>query len=237
VDLGSNVEGLTHPAARESGAAKVDERGRQGEEDKTMAHMRRIVMFNRVTADGYFAGPDGNLDWVVPEEELDKAAEEGLSGADAILFGRQTYDLFERFWPHALDDSPTAPDPHAAGRRSPAIRAMAIWINQATKLVFSRTRKEVTWRNSRLFHEFDPRGIEAIKKQPGKDIMIFGSGSIVSQLTQHGLIDEYQFVVSPILLGSGRKLLCGVPKSSALDLVEAKKFPSGNVRLRYARPN
>jgi dihydrofolate reductase len=209
----------------------------QGERGQTMAQMRRIVMFNRVTADGYFAGPDGNLDWVVREEELDKAAEEGLSGADTILFGRQTFDLFERFWPHALDDSPTAPDPHSVGRRSPAIRAMAIWINEATKLVYSRTRKEVTWRNSRLFHEFDPREIEAIKKQPGKDVMIFGSGSIVSQLTQNGLIDEYQFVVSPVLLGNGRQLLTGVPKCLKLDLLEAKKFPSGNVRLRYARAN
>ena len=76
-----------------------------------------------------------------------------------------------------------------------------------------------------------------MKKQPGKDMMIFGSGSIVSQLTEHGLIDEYQFVVSPILLGSGRSLLSGVSKSSRLDLLEARKYPSGNVMLRYARPD
>ena len=114
---------------------------------------------------------------------------------------------------------------------------MAVWINEATKVVFSRTRKDVTWRNSRLLHEFDPRQIEAMKTQPGKDIMIFGSGSIVSQLTQHGLIDEYQFVVSPIVLGSGRPLLSGVSKSSRLDLLEAKKYQSGNVMLRYARSN
>jgi dihydrofolate reductase len=196
--------------------------------------MRRIVAFDRVSADGYFASPDGKLDWVVPEEDLDKTAAEGLGGADTMLFGRRTYELFEAFWPHALDDSPTAQDPHHAGRRSQEIRALAVWINEATKLVFSRTRKDVTWRNSRLFHELDPREIAAMKKQPGKDIMLFGSGSIVSQLTQHGLIDEYQFVVSPILLGSGRSLLSGVPKISRLDLLEARKFQSGNVRLRYA---
>jgi len=200
-----------------------------------MGAMRRIVMFNRVAADGYFAGPDGNLDWVVPEEELDKAATEKLPDADTILFGRRTYELFEAFWPHAADDSPMAPDPHAAGRRTGELRAMAVWINEAAKLVFSRTRKDVSWRNSRLVKEFDPREIEAMKKQPGKDMMIFGSGSIVSELTQHGLIDEYQFVVCPILLGSGRLLLNGVPKSSRLDLLEARKYESGNVMLRYAR--
>jgi dihydrofolate reductase len=114
---------------------------------------------------------------------------------------------------------------------------MANWINQTTKVVFSRTRKDVTWTNSRLLHEFDPSEIEAMKKQPGKDMMIFGSGSIVSQLTQHGLIDEYQFVVSPLLLGSGRSLIGGLSKVAKLDLLEAKQYKSGNVRLRYARAN
>ncbi len=202
-----------------------------------MAHMRRIVMFNRVTADGYFAGPDGNLNWVVPEPELDNSAAASLPGADTILLGRRTYDMFEAFWPHAADDSKTAPDPHAAGRRSADIRALADWINQATKLVVSKTRKDVTWRNSRLLQELDTGKIEALKKQPGKDIMIFGSGSVVAQLTQHDLIDEYQFVVAPVLLGSGRQLLSGVPKSSRVELLDAKKYPSGNIMLRYARRN
>jgi len=76
-----------------------------------------------------------------------------------------------------------------------------------------------------------------MKRQPGKDMIIFGSGSIVSQLTQHGLIDEYQFVVCPILLGSGRTLLSGVSKTSNLDLLEAKQYPSGDVMLRYVHPN
>lgn len=197
--------------------------------------MRRIVMFNRVSADGYFAGVDGNLDWVVPEEQLDKAGADSLSDSDTILFGRRTYEMFESFWPHALDDAATAADPHNAGRRSPEIRAMAVWINNATKLVVSKTRKEVTWKNSRLLREVDPREIDAIKRQPGKTIMIFGSGSIVSQLTHHDLIDEYHFIVGPILLGGGQSLVSGVSKRSRLNLLEAKQYPSGNVALRYAR--
>ena len=193
-------------------------------------------MFNRVSADGYFAGPDGNLDWIVPDDELDQAAAAAIPGSDTILFGRRTYELFERFWPRALDDPSTAPDPHHAGRRSQAIRAMAVWINEATKLVFSKTLKKVTWKNSRLFHELDPRQIEAMKKEPGKDIMVFGSGSLVSQLTQHGLIDEYRFVVNPVLLGNGRQLLNDGARGSRLDLAETKPYPSGNVVLRYTHP-
>ena len=94
-----------------------------------------------------------------------------------------------------------------------------------TKLVFSKSLKHATWKNSRVLHELDPREIETMKSQPGKDMIIFGSGTIVSQLTQHGLIDEYQFVVCPILLGSGRPLLSNVSKNLRLDLVEAKQYP------------
>jgi dihydrofolate reductase len=194
-------------------------------------------MFNWVTADGYFAGPDGNLEWVVPDEGQAKAAAESIPGFDTVLFGRRTYELFEGFWRHAVDDAPTAPDPHRPGGRSREHRAVATWLNEMTKLVFSRTLKGVTWGNSRVLHELDPREIETMKRQPGKDMIIFGSGSIVSQLTQHGLIDEYQFVVCPILLGSGRPLLSGVSKNSRLDLLETKQYQSGDVMLRYARRN
>jgi len=196
--------------------------------------MRKIMAFNRVTADGYFTSPDGKLDWVVPEPQIDKEAGEGMSGQGAILFGRRTYEMFQAFWPHALEDPGTAPDPHMPGRRSPEIRAMAVWINEAAKIVFSKTLEDVTWKNTRLLHAFDPHEVEAMKKQPGPDMLVFGSGSIASLLTEHGLIDEYRFIVGPVLLGSGRTLISGVPRSSRLDLLEAKTYPSGNVMLRYA---
>ena len=112
---------------------------------------------------------------------------------------------------------------------------MAIALNRMTKLIFSRSMKDATWENSRVLHELDPHEIETMKTQPGKDLMIFGSGSIVSQLTRHGLIDEYQFAVCPVLLGSGRSLVRDVSTRLRLDLLEAKRLPSGDVILRYAR--
>ncbi len=203
-----------------------------------MGHLRRIVMFNWVTADGYFAAADGNLDWVVPDEAQARAAAEGILNFDTVLFGRRTYELFEGFWRHAVvNDDGTVPDPHHPGRRSSEHGAIALALNRMTKLVFSRTMKEVAWRNARLVRELDAREIETLKKQPGKDLIIFGSGSIVSQLTQHALIDEYQFAVCPIFLGSGRPLLSGVAKRLRLDLLEAKALPSGDVMLRYVRQN
>jgi len=203
-----------------------------------MKSARRIVTFDWVTANGYFAGPDGNLDWVVPDEEQAKSAAVSISGFDTILFGRRTYEIFEAFWGNVVvDDSGTVPDPHRPERRSLEHGAVAIAFNRMTKLVFSRTMKDVSWMNSRLVRELDPREIETMKNQPGKDMIIFGSGSIVSQLTQHALIDEYQFALCPIFLGKGQLLLTGVSKHLRLRLLEAKVLPSGDVMLRYARRN
>ena len=197
--------------------------------------MRQLIMFNWMTADGYFSGPDGNLDWVVPDDEQTKAAAKTIGGVDTALFGRRTYELFEKFWPNALDESGTAPDPHRPGQRSKELGTLARGINEMTKLVFSRTLEKVTWKNSRIVREFDPDAIAKMKHQPGKDMIIWGSGSVVSQLTQHDLIDAYQFVVCPVLLGSGRTLLNGISKRLRLNLVESRQYPSGDVILRFGR--
>jgi dihydrofolate reductase len=197
--------------------------------------MRRIIVFEHMSADGYFTSRDGKLDWTVPEEEIDRMGVESAGGADMILFGRRTYEMFESFWPKVVTDAPTAPDPHAEGRATAETRAMGEWINAATKWVFSRTRKEVSWNNSHLRREVDAREIEGLKRGPGKDIMVFGSGSVVSRLTELGLVDAYDLVVAPVVLGRGRPLIDGVSSSYRLKLAEARPFRSGNVLLHYER--
>jgi dihydrofolate reductase len=197
--------------------------------------MRRITMFNRVSADGYFAGPDGNLNWVVPDPDVDKAGVAGIPETDTVLFGRKTYEMFAQYWPRVAEEADKAPDPHMPGRETRDIRAFATMLNNATKLVFSRTLKSATWKNSQLFHELDPSAIAALKREPGKGMIIFGSGTIASQLTEHGLIDDFIFVVNPVLLGNGRTVLNGMPASARVKLLEAKPYPSGNIVIRYAR--
>lgn len=194
---------------------------------------RRIVMFNQVSADGYFAAPDGNLNWVVQEPKVYQEGVASLPQVDTMLFGRKTYEMFESFWPHALDDSKTAPDPHAPGKRTEEAREMAVWINESPKLVISKSRQSVTWKNSKLLRSFEPRAIEALKKESGGDIMVFGSGSIVAQLSQHRLIDDYLFVVMPVLLGQGRVMLDSSDARLSLKLRSAKSFDSGVVLLHY----
>jgi len=196
--------------------------------------MRRIVLYDRVSADGYFADAHGKLDWVIPDDELDRSAAAAAQGPGTILFGRRTYQQFESFWPHVVSDAPTAPSPHRPGHASPELRAMAVWINEATKLVFSKTLEQVTWKNSRLLRGLDPRDIEALKREPGTDMLLFGSGSIASQLSAHALIDEYHLIVTPLLLGGGRPLISGMSRTLRLQLLETVPYPSGNVMLRYA---
>jgi len=204
--------------------------------------MRKIVTFDHVSADGYFTDPQGGLRWVVQDPELDRAAGEamGEGGPGTLLFGRRTYEQFESFWPHALDSAratgdQTAPNPHQAAERSQGMHAMATWLSEATKIVFSKTRKEASWKNTRFLSELDPRALAAMKAESGGDIMIFGSGTIVTALTKHGLIDEYEFVISPLLLGNGRPLVSGLPSPAGLKLLKVQQFPTGNVKLRYAR--
>lgn len=100
--------------------------------------MRRIVMFNRVTADGYFGGPHGELDWTVPEVAIDRDAVAGMSDHGTVLFGRRTYEMFASFWPQITANASGAAGPHGE-QPSPEMRAMGIWLNAATKYVFSTT--------------------------------------------------------------------------------------------------
>ncbi len=187
--------------------------------------MRRIIVFDRITPEGYFTGPDGDYkDMVVMDGDLDK---DMMAGASSVtyLFGRRTYEMMAAYWPKALDDPNLAP----------AIRKMAISLNEDEKIVFSRTMKNAAWKNTRILPDLDPNKIMKMKKDKGNDMLVLGSGSIVSQLTKYGLIDEYMLVISPLLLGNGRPLFDGIGSRIRLELKEAKGYPTGNVLLRYTR--
>lgn len=188
--------------------------------------MRKVIMFNRVSVDGFFAGPNGEIDWFIVDPELDKALHE-MSQQDAVppdmvLLGRVTYQLFESVWPKVAAD-PKAPK---------EARNIANELNQMTKVVFSKTLKEVYWENTKLVKGDVAKEVGELKQGKGSDILIFGSGTIVQQLTAVGLIDEYLFAVTPVILGAGKTLFSGVQKLD-IELLEARTFKSGNVLLYY----
>jgi dihydrofolate reductase len=183
--------------------------------------MRKIIMLNRVSIDGFFAGPHGEIDWFLHDPEVDKAAHE-MMRPDTLLLGRVTYQMFDSYWPQV------AKDPNA----SQGDRQTASELAQMTKVVFSKTLSEVTWENTRLIKGDVTQAVKKLKQGSGPDITVFGSGSIVQQLANEGLMDGYLVIVTPVVLGAGKPLFKDV-KNMNLTLVEARNFKSGNVLLHY----
>ena len=184
--------------------------------------MGKIGVLNRISLDGYFAGPNGEIDWFITDPEVDIAAHQVLH-ADTLLLGRITYQMFESYWPQ-FTSNPDAPE---------AARRTANELTQMTKIVFSKTMQQVSWENTRLVNKDMLREVVEIKQSEDTDIAIFGSGSIIQQLANADLIDEYLLIVTPVILGSGKPLFAGI-KTINLRFIESRSFTSGNVLLYYA---
>lgn len=185
--------------------------------------MRKVVVLNRMTLDGSFAGPNGENDWFIPDPEIDKATHE-LIDADTLLLGRVSYEHLEAFWPQAALD-PNLPQ---------NVREMANEVNGMTKVVFSKTRTDYPWENSRLVSRDPVQEVKALKEENGDDMLILGSGSIIQQLANADLIDEYVLILTPVVLGDGKLMFKDV-KTVNLTLIDARCFASGNIVLHYKR--
>jgi dihydrofolate reductase len=185
--------------------------------------MRKIVVFNLLSIDGFFEGKNHDINWHQVDEEFNKFAVDHTAKFDTIIFGSRTYKLFEDFWPSAVNNSKFSADD----------QRIAKIIDDAQKYVFSKKIKEVKWKNSVLLNEIDKKEVEKIKKEKGKDIVIFGSGTIVSQFSDLGLIDEYRFIINPLALGEGTSMFKGVSKQLNFKLISTKKFKNGNILLTY----
>ncbi len=187
--------------------------------------MRNIITTTWVTLDGYIAGPNGEMDWVAENYDDAMATYENeiVSQADTLLLGRVTYQSFAGSWPH-VPDNPNASEGEKAYARA---------LNAMRKIVFSRTLESVEWNNSTLRKEVVPEEIEQLKQEPGRDMLIYGSASIIQTLVNHGLIDEYQVLVHPLIVGGGKPLFQNIQHQVKLKLVNTKTHPSGVVVLSY----
>jgi len=181
--------------------------------------MRKIIFQMMVSLDGYFEGPNKELDWHLVDDEFNDYASDLLSSVDTLLFGRVTYQLMASYWP-----TPTAKtnDPLIAEK-----------MNNLPKIVFSKTLAKVEWNNTRLVKENAAEEISKLKREPGKDMAIFGSSDLTVSLMSSGLIDEYRIFVNPVVLGSGKALLKGLKDRLYLNLIRTRIFKSGLVLLCY----
>ena len=181
--------------------------------------MAKLIMFNLVTIDGFFAGPNGNIDWHHVDDEFNRFAEQQTAEFGTLVFGRVTYELMAGYWPTALVQ---ADDP-----------VVANIMNSVPKLVFSRTLKKLDWENSRLATADPATEIAKLKRESTNDAALFGSANLAASLIAEGLIDEFRLLVNPVVLGAGKPLFPDRSSPLELRLTATRRFKNGNLLNTY----
>lgn len=190
---------------------------------------RNVILFMHKSLDGFVGQPnDEKLAWSSKAKDISKyMGQKLLQTVDTMLLGRVTYKGFERDWPAMAKDPQTPKE----------IRDFAKWIEDTPKMVFSKTLDKVGWKAStlvRVKNDTDiANAVRKLKQQPGGDMVVFGCASFAQTLARLGLIDEYQFKLEPVALGSGLPLFQGLQQPANLELTHAKAFKSGTVALYY----
>jgi dihydrofolate reductase len=174
-----------------------------------------------LTLDGYFEGPNGELDWHNVDEEFNDYAICLLHRVDTLLLGRKTYEMMAAYWPssHAIETDPV----------------VAEHMNNLQKIVCSRTLTSADWNNSHILNEDIINNVKRMKQQEGKDIALFGSCELAKTLIKEDLIDEYRIITNPVMLGKGRSFMGGMDDMYKLRLNKTWIFNSGNVLNYYKK--
>ncbi|HEU5002408.1 MAG TPA: dihydrofolate reductase family protein [Actinomycetota bacterium] len=183
--------------------------------------MRRLVWMMSVSLDGFIAGPNGELDWQLVDEELHREFNHVVASSGAMLEGRVMHEMMAGFWPTA-DQDPANP---------PAMVEFAgIW-RETPKIVYSRTLTDAAW-NATLVPEVVAEEVLALKAEAGSDLLT-GGADLAGTFLRLGLIDEFRIYVHPAILGAGTRMLPPTEGPLPLRLVESRTFTSGVVLLRY----
>ena len=183
--------------------------------------MKKIIAVEWLSLDGYFSDSENGTDWLVSGEKTGEYLLKMFANINTILLGHVTYEMFAAYWPKP---NPADPNP----------KELIDFMNNSRKVVFSKSLKKAEWNNSVVMKDIVSEEIIELKQKAAKDIVIFGSGSIVSHLTNLKLIDEYQFLINPVFLGSGKTIFKSEEAKSKLKFLDSKKFDNGNIMLHYA---
>ena len=186
--------------------------------------MRKVILMISVSLDGFFEGPNGELDWHLVDDELHTHFNEELRGMGAFLGGRVSHQLMADFWP-TVDADPSTP--------APMVEFARIW-RDMPKIVFSRTLQQADW-NTTVMRDVVVEEIMELKAQPGGDLVV-GGANLAATFRRLDLIDEYRIYVHPVLIGHGRPSVPPCDGTTVLRLVETRTFGNGVVLLRYERP-
>jgi len=184
--------------------------------------MRKLIYSMGVSLDGFIAGPDGEIDWSAPDEELHLFHNQQTRELGAQLCGRRLYEVMA-YW-ETVDENSSLPEHEREFAR--------IW-KETPKIVFSKTLEEVEG-DARLVRDGIAEEVTRLKEQPGKDLAV-GGAELASTCAKLGLIDEYRLFVSPVVLGGGKPFFPALDERIDLELVETQTFGSRVVYLRYRR--
>jgi len=185
--------------------------------------MRKLIFFMHTSLDGFVAGLNGEMDWINIDDTMFDFVATMTDKADTALYGRVTYEMMQSYWPTA-GEQPNA---------SKHDKVHSAWYNKVSKVVLSKTISEKGLDNTRVIDDQLADNINKIKKQDGKNILIFGSPTASHSLLSEGLIDEFWLFVNPVLLGHGIPLFKGVTEMTKLKLIETKIFSCGVIALHY----
>lgn len=185
--------------------------------------MRKIISFMHMSLDGFVAGPDGEMNWIKVDEEIFDYVGKRISEGDTALYGRVTYQMMENYWP-------TAGDKPGASKHDVE---HSTWYNKAHKVVLSKTMEDAGLTNTKIISDNLSDSINAIKQQPGEDILLFGSPTATHALIQLDLIDGYWLFVNPIVLGRGIPLFTDIKDKIKLNLLNTRRFTCGVTELNY----
>lgn len=185
--------------------------------------MRKVIFLMHVSLDGLVAGPNGEMDWIVYNDELEKYSHDLHATTDTAIYGRVTYQMMDGYWPSVLSN------PASTGGELNHAR----WYDAATKIVISRTLSSDLSTKRVVIGDHIGEEIRRVKQQPGKDMWLLGSPSVAQSFMRLGLIDEYRINVNPVVLGAGKPLFGGLEKPINLKLLEARTIQGGVVALRY----
>ncbi len=193
--------------------------------------MRKLIVCNIMSLDGYATGPGNNVMLLPMDQAFDAYSAERLRAADTLLLGRTTYELFRGFWPSVADDPSATPTQREISRLDNAIDKVVI----SDSLTPGQT---VPWHNTSIIRRTDAHAqIAALKRQPGSDILVFGSHTLWNDLLAHDLVDEIHLLIGNFVLGQGVPVFVGKTPAS-LRLIDTRRWEdSDNVLLRYEVPH
>ncbi len=184
-----------------------------------VTEMRKVIFFMLISLDGFYEGPNHDLNWHHVDEEFNKFAIAQLNAVDTLLFGRVTYEMMASYWPTS---AAVTDDPIVAKK-----------MNSLPKIVFSKTLSRVDWQNTKLIKNNVVEEILKLKQQTGRDLIILGSSDLAVTFIEHDLIDEYRIMINPVVLGGGKTLFNGINDKLNLKLISTKTFSSGNFLVYY----